>query len=36
MKEKLKLDDTLLRTNIREYLKKFDIQEHIIIKNNIE
>jgi len=35
MKEKLQLDDTLLRTNIREYLKKFDIREHIIIKNNI-
>jgi len=36
MKEKLQLDDTLLRTNIREYLKKFDIREHIIIKNNIK
>jgi len=32
MKEKLELDETVLRMNIREYLKKFNIQEHIIIE----
>ncbi len=32
MKEKLELDETVLRTNIREYLKKFNIKEHIIIE----
>lgn len=33
MKKKLKLDETVLRTNIQEYLKKFDIKEHIIVEN---
>ena len=32
MKERLELDDTRLKINIREYLKKFNIREHIIIE----
>lgn len=32
MKEKLELDDMVLKINIREYLKKFNIREHIIIE----
>jgi len=32
MKEKFELDDIVLKTNIREYLNKFNIREHIIIE----
>jgi hypothetical protein len=34
MKEKLKLDDEVLKVNIQEYLKKFNIHMHITIDKN--
>lgn len=32
MKEKLQLDDLKLHNDIKKYLKRFDIKEHIIIE----